>query len=655
MNRSSFSYSKRLQTALYPFAFPIVAIVLGFITYQIVNRLATETASTKLTTIANTGATAVSVWVQNHQSAIELLVMTDRFQESAAKLNDAQGEGASRGSAIRSIENEFAHFSKKFDCLGFALLAADGTPLLNRLQSPSNQLKRETSNIDAAASRNDKIAARQEVRFDLKSGVVHFEVPVGVTHGRRGRLLVAISAKGGLNPILQSVSVGENGFAFLVHGDEGNSWRDTWPAGRKRSVATSKMLDAALSAHSAISEANTSINMLGLASSDSSEYVGAQKQLESSNASLIALAERDEVFKATLVLKRILLLILGLSVLASVMNWMYVLRLSNLRSRFSDASDVIRRLGQYNLEEKIGEGGMGVVYRASHSMLQRPTAVKLILPDRASDKSIENFEREVQLTSRLTHPNTIAIYDYGRNEDGIFYYAMEYLNGINLAKLVSMEGPQPWQRVVHILSQVCDSLAEAHACGLIHRDIKPENVMLCQRGNRHDVVKVLDFGLAGDFSQNERSDSTRVQGTPAYMAPESILHPDQADQRVDVYAVGAVGYFLLAGRHIFSGETASSILSQQLNSKPIPLTQRRPEISDRLQSIIMSCLEKDRDNRPGRIDILREELVGLSKSSWTEKDARDGWLRIEERRSTSPPGKASNEPAVHSISKTIEF
>lgn len=676
MNQSSIPPPSRIRSALYPFAFPVAAILLGFVTYQIVNRLAIETASTKLTTIAKTGATAVSVWCQNNQNAIELFASSEF--SSNKQLRQAFENEDALDLAFEELEQAFIRFSDKFQCIGLALYSSSGDLLHQYQKNQTGNGKDLFQQVSVKLEAGDRLAFDRPLSvpklstptFELERDVVFFSTAADTGRNSPCTLVVAVSTASGLNEILDSVKVGKTGFAFLVdRAAQKHNWAQVWPSGRTPSISTVKMLNGVFKSgvfqDGDIPVPETSENApltdtagstLGLDSSTDADFVGARQLLNNSNTALVTMAERQDVFKATVALKRILLLVLGLSLLASVMNWTYVFHLSSLRTRVSSASDAIRKLGQYNLEEKIGEGGMGVVYRASHSMLQRPTAVKLILPDRASDKSIENFEREVMLTSRLTHPNTIAIYDYGRNEEGIFYYAMEYLNGINLATLVHLEGPQPWQRVVHILTQVCDSLAEAHAAGLIHRDIKPENVMICQRGNRHDVVKVLDFGLAGDFSKDDRSEATRMQGTPAYMAPEAIIDPDDIDPRVDIYAVGAVGYYLLAGKHIFSGDTASSILSQQLNSKPIPLTQRRPEISDNLQALIMSCLEKDRELRPGQIETLRHELVSLSQEIWTETDAKAGWKRIEGRRSEDAKFKKRDiAPALNSISKTLEF
>ena len=187
-----------------------------------------------------------------------------------------------------------------------------------------------------------------------------------------------------------------------------------------------------------------------------------------------------------------------------------------------------RRFGQYVLERKIGEGAMGVVYRATHAMLRRPAAIKLLLKDRASEADLVRFEREVQLTSRLAHPNTISIFDYGRTAEGVFYYVMEYLDGLDLQRLVDQYGPLEPARAIHILAQISGALAEAHALGLIHRDIKPANIVLTERPDEPDVVKVVDFGLVKKFGGNlaRVGGDDAITGTPLYMAPEAITQPD---------------------------------------------------------------------------------------------------------------------------------
>ena len=244
-----------------------------------------------------------------------------------------------------------------------------------------------------------------------------------------------------------------------------------------------------------------------------------------------------------------------------------------LRKAVSD----IRRLGQYTLEKKLGEGGMGVVYRASHAMLRRPTAIKLLLPDRAGKDALTRFEREVRRTAMLTHPNTVTVFDYGRTTDGVFYYAMELLEGASLDEIVEVDGPQPEERVIHLLEQAAASLAEAHDAGLIHRDVKPGNILVVDRGGISDLVKVVDFGLVKDVGVRARGGATSepaltmanaITGTPLYIAPETMTAPETVDARTDLYALGAVGYWLLTGTHVFGGKSILEVCAHHLHSVP---------------------------------------------------------------------------------------
>jgi eukaryotic-like serine/threonine-protein kinase len=291
----------------------------------------------------------------------------------------------------------------------------------------------------------------------------------------------------------------------------------------------------------------------------------------------------------------------------------------------------VRRLGQYALEEKIGEGGMGVVYRASHAMLRRPTAIKLLPPDRAGDANLVRFEREVQLTAQLSHPNTVAIYDYGRTPEGVFYYAMEYLDGVNLEELVRRGGPVPAGRVIAILAQVCGALTEAHGRGLVHRDIKPANVILTERGGEPDVAKVVDFGLVKPLASNSAamtmSVSNVLTGTPLYMPPEAMNAPEVADPRSDLYALGAVGYFLLTGHPPFEGATVFEVIGHHLHTTPAPPSTRTPNaVPPDLEAVILQCLRKRPDDRPRDARTLRQALERCTMTPrWTVEEAAAWW------------------------------
>ena len=288
------------------------------------------------------------------------------------------------------------------------------------------------------------------------------------------------------------------------------------------------------------------------------------------------------------------------------------------------------QLGQYRLEAVLGAGGMGIVYRAHHALLKRPTAIKLLPPEKAGATTLARFEREVKLTARLTHPNTVTIFDYGHTPDGVFYYAMELLEGATVDEIVRCDGAQPAERVIHILAAVGGALEEAHGIGLIHRDIKPANIMLCQQGGRPDVPKLLDFGLVKDVSTEDDAALTRegdIAGTPLYMAPEALTSPGNVDARSDIYAVGAVGYFLLTGQHVFTGTTLMEVCGHHLHTKPAPLSERlEASVPEDLETLILQCLEKDPRRRPQSAPGLRERLVACRHSdAWTPLEAQRWW------------------------------
>jgi eukaryotic-like serine/threonine-protein kinase len=304
----------------------------------------------------------------------------------------------------------------------------------------------------------------------------------------------------------------------------------------------------------------------------------------------------------------------------TVISWV----IYSLRAEVREA----RRLGQYVLERKLGEGGMGEVYRAHHGMMRRPSAVKLLRANQTGEINLHRFEREVQLTARLTHPNTITIFDYGRTHDGVFYYAMELLDGATLQRIVAVDGPQAAGRVARILAMVCGALTEAHGIGLIHRDIKPANIMLCTQGGERDVVKLLDFGLVKEFEVDrdvKLTAASAVIGTPQYMAPESIRAPDSVDARTDIYALGAVAYYLLAGVDVFNGTSVVEVCSQHLHQAPEPMSARGVTVPAQLEAIVLACLEKDPDRRPQSAAELRRQVDACTTDPWDSERARAWW------------------------------
>ncbi|MDJ0851851.1 MAG: serine/threonine protein kinase [Myxococcota bacterium] len=293
-----------------------------------------------------------------------------------------------------------------------------------------------------------------------------------------------------------------------------------------------------------------------------------------------------------------------------------------------------RLLGQYTLEGKIGEGAMGAVYRARHAMLRRPTALKMLRPDAMNEENLVRFEREVQLMSQLHHPNTVQIYDYGRTPEGVFYYVMEYLRGLTLADIIDIEGRLPAARVVFILQRLAAVLEEAHGIGLIHRDIKPLNILLCRAGNQADIVKLLDFGLVKDVRTRDEMELTSpelVGGTPPYIAPERLRDPRSADPRCDLYSLGGVAYNLLSGKPVFDGSSPMEICYKVLQEDPVPVSDLVPGVPPELADLVMQCLEREPDDRPGGAGEIIGRLEELSlHHRWGMAEARAWWKQNDD-------------------------
>jgi serine/threonine-protein kinase len=296
-----------------------------------------------------------------------------------------------------------------------------------------------------------------------------------------------------------------------------------------------------------------------------------------------------------------------------------------------------REMGSYRLGELLGRGGMGEVYRATHRMLARPAAIKLIRPEALAERSGESaalavtrFRREAEAAANLRSPHTVELYDFGVTEDGTLYFVMELLQGMDLETLVQHEGPLPAKRVIHILRQVCESLEEAHASGLVHRDIKPANIHVGRLGLRQDFVKVLDFGLVKSVGGLTGEDSMATAagltpGTPAYMAPEIALG-EKVNGRADLYALGCVAYYLLTGRLVFEGTAAFQVIAKHVQEIPVPPSQRTElEVDPALDQVVLSCLAKKPEDRPQTAAELDRELGEIETEPWSQEEAQRWW------------------------------
>jgi serine/threonine-protein kinase len=298
-----------------------------------------------------------------------------------------------------------------------------------------------------------------------------------------------------------------------------------------------------------------------------------------------------------------------------------------------------RQLGQYRLIQPLGSGGMGAVYLAEHRMLKRPCAIKLIHPDQAGDPhALARFEREVRMTARLSHWNTVEIFDYGRTDDGSFFYVMEYLPGLSLEDLLERHGPLPASRVIHLLRQTCQGLREAHAIGLIHRDIKPGNLFAAQRGGLYDVVKVLDFGLVKPVAETGSPRLTEegcISGTPHFMSPEQARGRPDLDGRSDIYSLGAVAYALLSGRPPFDSTSPMEVLIAHARDEVVPLSKHQADVPADLERIILRCLAKNPEDRFQDAESLEQALAECAAADqWTQWHAARWWQENDQTATT---------------------
>ena len=323
--------------------------------------------------------------------------------------------------------------------------------------------------------------------------------------------------------------------------------------------------------------------------------------------------------------------------------------ISTLRRKAFEA----KQLGQYRLKKLIGSGGMGQVYLGEHRLLKRPCAIKVIRPGKAADPmALARFEQEIHITAKLSHPNTVEVYDHGRTEDGTFYYVMEYLPGLSLAQLVERHGPLQGARVVYLLKQICGALSEAHGVGLVHRDIKPENIFAANRGGLNDVAKLLDFGLVKPKPELRELTLTQegsLAGTPSYMSPEQAMGDRQPDVRSDIYSLGAVAYFLLTGRPPFERDTPMQVLVAHARDDVVPPSQVYADVPPDLERVVLRCLAKNPDERFQEAESLQAALADCeSNGGWTQAEANRWWKESNQATAAvydESPGVRGGPPA----------
>lgn len=690
-----------LRRWIWPCIFTSLVTLAGGFSYHAVRLSARSNVESKLTTILETEIKALTIWTKEQQRSTAYFADRDDVRTAVIGLLKRRLEGnAGNAETGRSASQSESHVRlatlcgttmRSFSYVDFRVLDLEGRVLAS---ADERQLGRT---VGGSWTDYLSVLAAGQMVF-APPALEHFSVPEsadGADRADRPLLLVAapirdfreqvvaviafgIPPEGEFTRILSVARAGDSGetYAFNAEGwllsdsrfahqliDSGRlpAGETNIPASpvlhfRLQPPGQSELTHAVASALAAHANGNNSIGLLVTGYRDYRGVlsVGAYQWLPQYDFGVITRINYHEAYAPGLLLRNLLAGLFGIALTAAAVNIFNTVRLARFQARVAHAEREARKLGQYTLQEKIGEGGMGEVYRATHAMLRRPTAVKLLRPERSSEAAVMRFEREVQMTALLTHPNTIAIYDYGRTSDGTFYYAMEYLDGVDLNRIVKKDGPQPEARVIGVLRQVCNSLTEAHEAGLVHRDIKPANVFLFRRGKRPDIVKVLDFGLVRHDEHPSRFDREEtLAGTPAFMAPESFRIPSANDARSDIYAVGALGYFLLTGQNVFDSKDISSLAHKHATEQPVhPTTRLGQNLDAQLCELLMQCLRKTPEERPQTTAELSRALTSCDIApNWTREQANQWWdnyhlfgLSQNSRSDTSEPQETTIEP-----------
>ncbi len=614
----------------------------------------------------NVSATALTAWIENELALVRFWAREERLRHFIETLQRG-GPGRTSRQALRELLAE--GFTAK-EVMGWGIVDPEGTIVASDVRRDRGRMTADTMRPHLArvfAGRSVFVPPKPVddiVEDPVKYTGQSFMLTIAPVRNQGGAIIAALAfairPDGHFNQILLASRMGAAGdtYAFnrqgylisksrfeadlrsfglipddtvkgaipelLIRDPGGDLSTGFTPNGRPEDWPSTRMLASALRGESGI-------DLDGYRDYRGVAVVGAWRWLPDYDFGIAIEVPREKVHRIQRPIRRA---VIGLMVLVTLLAGLILLStlwVSRLRADI----DEIKQVGHYTIHEKLGEGGMGKVYKATHALLKRPTAIKFLKPDALTADSLERFEREVQITSRLTHPNTIDVYDFGRTPEGVFYYAMEYLPGISLSDLIALDGTVSSPRVIHILRHICFSLEEAHGMGLIHRDIKPPNIILCERGGQYDSVKVLDFGLVKDVKQHDVQMTAmhEVAGTPAYVAPERLTDPAKVDHRADIYSLGSVAFNLLTGMDVFEGATAVEICYHVMKTPPPKISDKTTQsIPVALNDLVDACLAKNPDERPPdvtRIIAILDAIEGVSP--WGNTAARKWWQANEAR------------------------
>ncbi len=699
---SSAATMMRKHIWIWPIVACILLAVLGWGINRAIESTMKEQLAGELTTILNADVAALRLWLRTQEAGVQAIVQSPAvFTAIDAVLKSAQaapqGSSGNPSPEALRLEAALAPWLEANDYEGYDIIHTDRTILASshpeligkELHITQNRVRERLSTGESTVSRP---FPSQNLMTDF-DGQVRAGVPLmyvlAPIMGADGELLASlalrISPEKEFTDILNIARPGQSGetYAFdrqglLLSGSRFDDQlkeigllvdktasrsilnidiRDPEVDMTKGARPTLRRPDQPLTRMAADAvKGNSGFDVDGYNDYRGVPVIGAWTWLPEYALGVATEMDLAEAYRPTYILRWAFGGLFALLITSAVAIFVFTIVIGRLNRTARRAALEVKKLGQYTLEEQIGQGGMGTVYRGTHAMLRRPTAIKLLDIEKTTPESIRRFEREVQLTSQLQHPNTIEIYDYGRTDEGIFYYAMEHLDGIDLENLIERFGRQPEARVVHMLEQACGSLVEAHEMGLIHRDIKPANIFMNRRAGMFDVIKLLDFGLVKAVDAKAVATLTQSNtwmGTPLYMAPEAFSDPGKVDARTDLYAIGAVAYFLATAASPFQGPTIAAICNNHLNNEPTPPSHLCDEgtLSQPFEDFILKCLQKEPGDRPQTARELIEMLRRCPTfGAWTQQSAEAWWTANLPRDET--PDKATSKEK-HQASETV--
>jgi hypothetical protein len=680
----------RRQIWIWPLLFAVLLAAFGWTTLHALQRTMREQVRSELETTRQAATAALRIWHRETLSSIELIARDPRVVGAVGKLvADARRSGES-AEAVRAAPEQtllarlLGDFARATDLTTWGLLTASGFMLASENTAAIGKRPPTAPRVIAPVLEGRPVLTPpiQWVRADEASSALVTMIGAAPVRDDAGEVIAvlgfAVDPAGDFSQILGVARPGSTGetYAFDAEGtlvshsrfeDElraigllpddtvdssalaisirdpgGDLTAGFAPTLAPRARPLTRMAASAVGGE-------TGADLEGYRDYRGVPVVGAWTWLPELALGVATEIDVEEAYAGLRTVRTRLVALIGLLALGGLGMFAYSFIVVRLQSQVAEA----RRLGRYTIERKLGKGGMGTVYLARHALLRRPTAIKVLDRGSSDTEGVARFEREVQVSSALSHPNTIEIYDYGYTPDGTFYYAMELLRGITIGTCVETDGPQCEARVRFVVEQACASLAEAHRAGLIHRDLKPSNIMLCERGGLLDFVKVLDFGLVRQQTQSQDVALTSVNaltGTPLYMSPEAVEHPEEMDARSDVYQLGAILYYMLTGTHVFTGDSPVEVLAKHISEPPEPLSKRlgRP-ISPALEEVVLRALAKRPADRPADAGALLEALEACPVDAvWTQSDARIWWARWTETYPEGVDGEGSTTGTIPS-------